>query len=847
MVVRAVLPDNPAMPAALLLFLVASTAPQEPLERPAEGFRITPPEGWVLQEPAGGAFRYVASWSPPATTAVVQLAVRIIDAQGPVTTPAAARSIIEAQVRAMDGDPVLSELGRRLAGQQAPGVEIDLTQRGVRYRVRQYYVAGNDRIYTLNAHAPKERFTELEEVFEAALDTFALVPLTAEAREEHNLRRLAARCGSELDWAPDWEEAARRARKLHRPVLVVAQVYGGFDISDGPAVGPFMEPDVVALVKSRFVPLRFRRDLEAPFRDPEVYGLSGSTFGQALLIVSPEGKVLRETFSMDERAVYDLLRVAAGEFGGVTQPPPAGLGRLEQARWWLENGDLARAATVLRRLRSAPGEDRAEAWLLQARLQRLRRDGKAALEALREAVRAGAEPSRVAIERAETLARLGDFAAAEAALDAAPGAPQPRALWWRGALRLRRGDVAGARAAWEQLVAAHPEDRWAWRAAGMLISTTMALGLGMRLDWPPEEELAATRPPPYESLPPRLAPRALAEAVDWLLAHQRADGSWLSPGEISSPQEEVHIFTETNTALGGLALLRSGTAKGRVAAGGALEHLLATWERGRDQEDERVYYMDYMPWLDAYALFFFAACVQEELGDPDVLRPVMAELVADLGERQKGGGGWSYYVSGSLEGAAQGPPEVSMSFTTAAVILALMDARAAGVAVPEAMMSRALDCLEGARSPQGTFAYMVHHGADNVLQNTGAPGAAGRGPVCALALFRGEREDATGLIQRLEIYAQHAAGLARERGKALMHAGPDTQGSHYLLFDHQTAAAAVAALPRGKRGGHRSVVLEQILGCRLEDRSFLDNPALGQASGTALAVLGLLELGVRPR
>ena len=71
----------------------------------------------------------------------------------------------------------LRELGRRVAGQAAPGVEIELTQRGVRYRIRKYYLAGSERIYTLNIHAPKEHFPELETTFVLTLDTLTLVTL----------------------------------------------------------------------------------------------------------------------------------------------------------------------------------------------------------------------------------------------------------------------------------------------------------------------------------------------------------------------------------------------------------------------------------------------------------------------------------------------------------------------------------------------------------------------------------------------------------------------------------------------------------------------------------------------
>jgi hypothetical protein len=78
-----------------------------------------------------------------------------------------------------------------------------------------------------------------------------------------------------------------------------------------------------------------------------------------------------------------------------------------------------------------------------------------------------------------------------------------------------------------------------------------------------------------------------------------------------------------------------------------------------------------------------------------------------------------------------------------------------------------------------------------------------------------------------------------------MHAGADGQGSHYLLYDYATAAEALRAadgLDDALRSSVRTAILREMARCRSADGSFVDNPLLGQAAGTSLAVLTLLEL-----
>src|SRR4029079_5594012 len=66
-------------------------------------------------------------------------------------------------------------------------------------------------------------------------------------------------------------------------------------------------------------------------------------------------------------------------------------------------------------------------------------------------------------------------------------------------------------------------------------------------------------------------------------------------------------------------------------------------------------------------------------------------------------GGWSYYANAS----AAWRPEWSTSFTTAAAVLALVEAKHAGIEVADGLLEPGLRAIERCRLPTGAFTYSV--------------------------------------------------------------------------------------------------------------------------------------------
>jgi len=467
----------------------------------------------------------------------------------------------------------------------------------------------------------------------------------------------------------------------------------------------------------------------------------------------------------------------------------------------------------------------------------------------------GAEPrsdassgERAALDAAIGRMRAGAFAEARKLLVATPragAAVGPEALYWSGACATALGDVDAATASWRELVEEHGESRWAWWAAAQLLREPAAERMARQLRRPDDETLAFLRIPAADPLASADLLQAVREGTAYLLQHQRADGSWRStPAEMGAGAYRTDPLTAAVTAIGGTSLLLVGEGRCTPAVRRALD-FVTSWclEQATPGDDD--FLLDYSPWGHATALRFLASCARMGLVSVDELRLPVAALVSALERTQVSGGGWNYRVWTAVDTGRQ-PTGESASFMTAAVVLALIEARDLECEIPEALVERGLACLEDMRTEGTGFEYFLADQQDAHRWSTEA-GAAGRGPVCTLALYRGGRADLDELRESLDVFLRHRASYAREQGKSIMHAAPDSQGSHYLLFDYAWSAQALAELPRSEQSVYREALLEDVLAARVSDGSFLDNAINGRHYGAGMALEALLTLaaGVR--
>ncbi len=810
---------------------------QQVVEDAAHGFRLELPGGWTRQVQAEEPLLWMLY---PEDPYALQLSVRVY----PGGRGSAERGLADVWAIVTAGEEYREprRLEGELLGRTVPALEVEMHAMERWNRVRQLFVEANGSLFVLQTSAAVEAFEAQAELARGIWASFELFEPASQPPPEFDA--LVERCGSEVAWAASWDAAVARARDQRLPILVVVRNYPGFELSDDLATGYFMDPDIVALANARTVPLRLTADMPCPLRDHDVYGMGPLTFGTGALLVTPDAAVVRDGPAPTYEFLLEAV-TAAEDWPG--REPDELLDPVSRAAGFVDRGEFARARTLLE------GVDDARADRQLARIHRLQREGAPALEQLeraRVAPGGSALAARIDVDAAWVHARSGDAARARELLERVlaeeiPDALRAEALFGLGLVQRARVGAPAAESTWRDLIRRFPDERWAWHAAAILTGTAWKLGYAGALGWPPEADYAELRFARPAPLPLRQAPDAAREAFAWLLDHQGADGSWFSPSAFHrDPAWAPDDFELAIAAICARALVGHAREERALEAFDRAVDFVAQGFTQRRAADPEVWFIDYGVWSRAYALELFADAVRLDRRPRGALEDDVRRLVEELAARAKPDGGWSYYVTRDVDSAAADPVAArSISFTTAAVLLGLCSARDAGFDVPDELIDGGADALEAMRDDAGVFEYFLTPPAGRSASATTAAGAAGRGPACALALLRARRGSRDDLRDALDLFLRHRHALANERGKSLLHTGPDAQGSHYVMFDYATAAAAARELPERQRGRYRDPLAELVLQARLADGGFLGDPGRGVACATGMALSALDESG----
>lgn len=233
---------------------------------------------------------------------------------------------------------------------------------------------------------------------------------------------------------------------------------------------------------------------------------------------------------------------------------------------------------------------------------------------------------------------------------------------------------------------------------------------------------------------------------------------------------------------------------------------------------------DVRGWGHAYALGFFLTVLEKGLATGTLrqrIEVLLPHLVHCLDVNETRQGGWNY-ANDRLS-----------PFQTAATLLVLYRARAAGLNVPEAMVERALDALERGRNDNGAYAY-----SGRGRQEPAA--SAARSSAAELALFHAGRSDPGRLASAVEAFLVNYPELLKRKSQQGTHAGPYAIAPYYFFFGHTYAAWAIERLPAAEREAYRQRLRRRLWETREEDGGWNDRifPRT-QGYSTAMVVLAL--------
>jgi len=383
-------------------------------------------------------------------------------------------------------------------------------------------------------------------------------------------------------------------------------------------------------------------------------------------------------------------------------------------------------------------------------------------------------------------------------------------------------------------------------AAGLLASCVLAAPLC----------LAGPSNAPQEGAQDHVGPEDVALAIrtglQFLVASQNEDGSW---GGVKNA-----TFT---SAFGNPATYRcwqigaSGLAtRAMLELGDSAEHE-ATVDRGLDFLMANASPVRPAEWDvdNNWALIYALDSVAKALQHPryaeghektDALREAGQKLLAGLKKYQSPRGGWGYYANPN----AGWRPEWATSFTTAAAVLAIIEAREAGLSIDDKVLAAGVRAVKRSRLPNKAYDYNVsaiprHMRLESINQ---VKGSLGRIQVCNLALYRaGEEITEDDLVWGLVQFVKHHKFLDVARNKPIPHEAYYANAAYFYLFAHYYAAQVLELLPAEKRARFAPHIQAGVLRARQKDGSMWDFwiASNSRAYGTAFGAMGL-ELTVPP-
>lgn len=331
--------------------------------------------------------------------------------------------------------------------------------------------------------------------------------------------------------------------------------------------------------------------------------------------------------------------------------------------------------------------------------------------------------------------------------------------------------------------------------------------------------------------------RAIEEGVAFLVRDQQPDGSWGAGGDTTpwDLADDVpgahHAFRDATTALCVMALRAAGEHEARERG---LRFLIQKRYARRSSPGQI-----YNVWAHCYVTQALATELQH---DPDnaALREACAAEVRMLDRFQTYVGGWNYYDNNPAMSPSSLDPT---SFTTAAGLVGLWEARRAGVEVPDEMPRRAIRRVEQSRFPNGAYGY----GFDDRLHPSSPAskmqGAIGRSQACNDALWLWTSVDEAAVVAGLEAFFEYHKFILIGRKRQYPHEAWFATAPYYYYFGHYYAGRLIGRLPTAERERFVARYLETILPYQEPGGEWWDYPMWDyhQPYGTAFAILGLIH------
>jgi len=395
--------------------------------------------------------------------------------------------------------------------------------------------------------------------------------------------------------------------------------------------------------------------------------------------------------------------------------------------------------------------------------------------------------------------------------------PTGEETYWRAAILEAAGEEKRARDLLRALVRDHPGDPFALKAE-------------IRLAYPRRVVEGETLAAPHL---PGKTKDLVRGAVDYLLDHQRPDGSF----PVASAVSEYCRPGVTVLAAHALLLWSDDLdAQRKRRAKAALDRADRWLDEHVGAADARI--------LNSFAAAYYVDYLLERHERKQVAKKKVVAAIDTLVAGVCASGAWAYdrRFGESWKGGVGGWPKTTKgrmhSCNTGPALAALARARKAGLPVDANVIERGTMALRDMRVRTGVYTYTWPEPRNFESEDA----SIARAPVCELALFRLDMTPRAELRKTLDLFMKHRAGLLKPVKLTPGWIPPHGYSGYFYFFAYYHAAVALADL---KAEADLAKLREDLLAVVEPDGTWVDYPAIGKCYGTAMALMVLKITGLR--